>query len=139
MSASRELVLITPGTIISGAGGPGAGTPVPALSMLQVIVKITGVTGSGSPALRLWLVSSADGGSNWADHPYDKRLVSATGAVDVIAYEGKRNIVDGEGATGTHIAIYQTLPADIIGLQYETVGSFTAGQGFTLGAWAVGK
>lgn len=135
MSASQRIILIAPGTIITASGGPGSGVPVPTLSQLMIGINCTAVTGT-TPVLTMWLVGSADGGTTFFDIPTDRIMNSSTAAANPSTFLDRRNIMDGVASPIKMIAIFQTLPADIIGLQYVVSGSSPQ---FTLGAWAVGK
>ena len=133
--SAMPIQLIAPGTVLTASAGPLAQTEIPTLSQVHLMVKCTAVSGAGA-TLTMWLVESPDGGANWFDIPFNQKMPSSAAAANPSVAIDLRNAVDGQTAAFSSIAVYQTMPAVLIGLM--TVLSGTT-PNFTLGAWLVGK
>ncbi len=135
MSASQRIVLMSAGTVITGSQGPGSGVPVASLSMLEVHVNITAVSGT-TPKLTLRLVCSADAGTVFIPRAYDRLVVAPALPADAPAFVDKVNICQEVAAVSKFWALFKELPADLVGI--ETLVSGT-NPSFTMGVTAVGK
>lgn len=132
------------GSVINGSGNPGA-TDIPTLSLLEVTINVTNVTGTLTAA-NFWLEASDDGGNTWFAVAYDQQLTHTITATDPTANVNGRNINGTSSITPTTLltstkwtAVYKHLPAGMVRLAYVITGTFTAGQGLTTKATWQGK
>lgn len=138
--SARHIQLFDSAQRQTGAAVPGAAIPIPTLTMGQMYVDVTAVSGT-TPQMALWLQTAPEEAGPWTDMPYDLQMTTATAATDIDANETRRNVTGTAviTATGKHLAIFKHMAGLFIRPVYDISGTFSAGQGFTFSAGLVGK
>jgi len=129
--------LIAAGTILAADGNMAVDVTLATDTMGSVALDVSAVTGTATPTLYMWLEKYDSTPQKYFPVPYDQQLTEpATPGDDAAGNQHRKNITGTAGVTaaGKHHATYKHLPGGRYRLRWRVTGSFTAGQGFTVGA-----